>query len=519
MLGADALWDMIAPKKRNRRSLPGSPLSSPKAAGSGTTAASSPSHSPLPCTLSTLDELQQAAANNAAKSLKEDWRDRVLANTLDSFESLKGIDQFAIETEEQFDASPIKTIVYHLELRMVQRLRNMVHASAEEWCDCIASGGIVAATPMLINSPIVFTELQIPTDGSLVPMFSPPLSNVQDVICGVIDKIDQAALSLPSLICADLLAMLSIDQAAPIINPSIAEEAVYSVTRKARKKLADIVAAQLEGARRLAEEFGQYTSIMRSDPSTYWEEWSRPVPDIKKSPKKAQKSAGGKEGQPEKKEEEQEEQHGGAVKMRPRTLEEYETEIHRLVDIATLVEAGIVGVGESTHLRFGAFEMRCKSAKETLCHRAKQLATALVRGLVDKATKECKILEAEYAEVFDRVSDTPTDETALVSQRAFLRGLDMQLLHMYRRVKAAIKSVQIRSVVELNLSEDEFQALWRPKLWPNKIIEAKEAAALVLEHKKTAMIEILERDVRRFETHLEHLAEEAEECKVSVFGL
>jgi hypothetical protein len=79
--------------------------------------------------------------------------------------------------------------------------------------------------------------------------------------------------------------------------------------------------------------------------------------------------------------------------------------------------------------------------------------------------------------------------------------------------------VQIRSVVGLNLSEDEFQALWRPKLWPNKIIEAKEAAALVLEHKKTAMIEILERDVRRFETHLEHLAEEAEECKVSVFGL
>ncbi len=35
-----------------------------------------------------------------------------------------------------------------------------------------------------------------------------------------------------------------------------------------------------------------------------------------------------------------------------------------------------------------------------------------------------------------------------------------------------------------------------------------------LEKQKTAMIEILERDVRKFERHLDKLSEEAEACKL-----
>jgi hypothetical protein len=97
-----------------------------------------------------------------------------------------------------------------------------------------------------------------------------------------------------------------------------------------------------------------------------------------------------------------------------------------------------------------------------------------VRGLVDQATSESRKLEIEYSNMFDKVSVIPSTETQLVEQRLFIRSLDMVLLSMYRRSKAATKSVELRHLVRMNLSEEEFFALYHPKTWPNRIIDAKD---------------------------------------------
>jgi hypothetical protein len=45
-------------------------------------------------------------------------------------------------------------------------------------------------------------------------------------------------------------------------------------------------------------------------------------------------------------------------------------------------------------------------------------------------------------------------------------------------------------------------------------MEAKEWQAQILEQQKTAMIEVLEKDVAKFERYLDGLSEEAEACKL-----
>jgi hypothetical protein len=88
-------------------------------------------------------------------------------------------------------------------------------------------------------------------------------------------------------------------------------------------------------------------------------------------------------------------------------------------------------------------------------------------------------------------------------------------LSQYRRTKAATKSVEgTTSLVQLTISPEEFNSLYHPKTWPNKIMEAKEWQAQILEQQKTAMIEVLEKDVAKFERYLDGLSEEAEACKL-----
>ena len=190
-------------------------------------------------------------------------------------------------------------------------------------------------------------------------------------------------------------------------------------------------------------------------------------------------------------------------------MEESINEIQRLIEVVKKVEC----ITEISCVPCGAFELRVQDAKNTLIEHAKALATALVRGLVDRATKDSRALETEYSEMFDRCNVTPSSEAELVKQRTFLRGLDMVLLKMYRRSKAATKSVEVRALVNLNLEEEEFSSLYKVKLWPNRITDAVEVQAQILEQQKTAMIEILERDVRKFEAHLDTLSEEADLCK------
>ena len=66
----------------------------------------------LPCAMNDLIFMQQEASKRAAKELKEEWRDRVLAASLDAFEEFPEIDKFAIETLEQFEDSKVSTKVF-----------------------------------------------------------------------------------------------------------------------------------------------------------------------------------------------------------------------------------------------------------------------------------------------------------------------------------------------------------------------------------------------------------------------
>ena len=218
------------------------------------------------------------------------------------------------------------------------------------------------------------------------------------------------------------------------------------------------------------------------DPTTYWEMW---------------KSRGGSK--------KKNEETGKTVWQAP-TLEESRTEVVRLMTIVDEVER----LTETCDVPFGVFQVKVGEAKRILCRHATELATALVRGLVDQATSESRVLESEYSNMFEKVSVTPSSEAQLVEQRNFIRGLDMVLLSMYRRSKAATKSVELRRLVRMNLNEEEFFSLYHPKTWPNKIIDAKDLCAQELEKQKTAMIEVLERDVRKFEKHLDKLSEEAD---------
>jgi len=222
------------------------------------------------------------------------------------------------------------------------------------------------------------------------------------------------------------------------------------------------------------------------DPTTYWEMW---------------KSRGGSK--------KKNEETGKTVWQAP-TLEESRTEVVRLMTIVDEVER----LTETCDVPFGVFQVKVGEAKRILCRHATELATALVRGLVDQATSESRVLESEYSNMFEKVSVTPSSEAQLVEQRNFIRGLDMVLLSMYRRSKAATKSVELRRLVRMNLNEEEFFSLYHPKTWPNKIIDAKDLCAQELEKQKTAMIEVLERDVRKFEKHLDKLSEEADACKL-----
>ena len=70
----------------------------------------------------------------------------------------------------------------------------------------------------------------------------------------------------------------------------------------------------------------------------------------------------------------------GKTILVPRTLEESINEIQRLMEVVKKVEC----ITEINCVPCGAFELRVQDAKNTLIEHAKALATALVRGLVDR---------------------------------------------------------------------------------------------------------------------------------------
>ena len=414
----------------------------------------------------------------------------------------------------------LNRIIRQLEIRMVENLRGLIAKSVNKWSNSVKN----------TTSAMVYTELHIPshyeaidfinqekeqqllehqqqkqdakTSGkddddveqepepvslpTILPIFRPTLEELTDAMCDVMNNISSAALSFDSLVCPDLLAMLSIDTATPIIQDSVAKEAVHSVIQNGQAELFEIVEKQLKEPKFLIEQFSKFTSVMSIDPTTYWSEWEANENKTIKD-----------------------EETGKTMPLK-RTLDASKNEITRLIKIAKDVEQ----ITDSSSVTYGPFEIRVRQAKDTLIQHAMLCATSLVRGLVDNATEDSRKLEIEYANIFERVSVTPSSESELVEQRTFLRSLDMVLLKMYRRSKAACKSVEVRSLVSLNLEKEEFFSLYNPKLWPNRIIDAKDLQATILEQQKTAMIEVLERDVRKFENHLDKLSEEADAIKL-----
>ena len=263
----------------------------------------------LPCTIDHLLILQQNAAFISSKHLKEEWRDRVMAATLDAFESFPEIDKFAIESIEQFEDSKLNRIVRQLEIRMVEQMRGLIQRSVAKWLHSVQT----------TTTPLVYTTLHVPThhetmafihqqkeeeqrieqnnnendggeedgedDGEkattveenkmplIYPTFQPSLNELTESICNVMTSIGTTALTLESFICPDLLAMLSIDEALPMIHSSVVLEAVHAVIEQGKEQLVSIMEEQLTQPKLLVEKFVQYTSVMALDPTTYWKEW------------------------------------------------------------------------------------------------------------------------------------------------------------------------------------------------------------------------------------------------------
>ena len=240
----------------------------------------------LPCSADELVALQCGASLESGKILKEEWRDRVLAATLDAFEKFPEIDKFAIETVEQFQDTRLNSIVRQLEIRMVELLRGVVTSSVDHWLMEVEKA----------TTPLIYTSMGIPShhevvermqvaeqeateraeeedgeeDGEgegekvtisleITPTFHPSLESLSGSLCSVLDNVATTALGMDSLICPDLLAMLSIDVAEPMIHESVRREAVEMVVEEGRRKLREVMEEHLEGPKRMVESFQKFS--------------------------------------------------------------------------------------------------------------------------------------------------------------------------------------------------------------------------------------------------------------------
>jgi hypothetical protein len=373
----------------------------------------------LPCTMERFVALEQTAAATNGKQLKEEWRDRVLAATLDAFDEFPEIDKFAIQSIQEFEASKLNNLVRQLEIRMVQQIRELIERSVQEFIDSIQQ----TSTPMMYTTLHISsaTNTAAVADGTTTtnneqeghtPSFEPSLEHVVQALCAVVDQVGTTALNMESLICPDLLAMLSMEGGISMINESVADHTVHAVIKAAKEQLLEILEAQLVQPTQIIEDFKSYMYIMALNPDTYWTEWNKHGGQMNAA--KAANDAANDDGA----------MASSSAAAAP-SLEETKAEIQKFMSIVADVES----ITETSTVNTGCVQIRVYEAKNVLCRHAKSLATALVRGIVDEATAESQVLEKEYHAMFDQVNVTPSCESELVVQRKFLRGLDMELLH------------------------------------------------------------------------------------------